>query len=364
MSEDQVVSNGDVPARFSHLAGKPRAMAMMAAALHGRGHVEDAVALALAATAAAPADMVVWQTVRRSLNVGVAKFHESMLQDEVRNRAYAAAIERAVRPGMTVLEIGAGSGLLAMIAARAGAYVVTCEAVPAVAATARAIVARNGYADRVRVVAKRSTDLAVGVDLDAPADLVVHEIFGHMLVNEGVTAALADARARLVKPGAPSVPPRAAVRVALARYSRPPAAPVGMIEGFDLSPFNVLLPPRGRSIVGAAGKIVSLSEPASVLPQDYDRPSPFGPERETVRLISAGGRVDLVAQWMELDFGGGHLLSSDPFAAVKATSWGAPLFVLPAGIETAPGDAIDVTVRHDGAALMVDAVAAGQGAFD
>ena len=42
--------------------------------------------------------------------------------------AYDAALRRAIRPGCRVLEIGTGSGLLAMMAARAGAaQVVTCE---------------------------------------------------------------------------------------------------------------------------------------------------------------------------------------------------------------------------------------------
>ncbi|KQN21215.1 hypothetical protein ASE86_14670 [Sphingomonas sp. Leaf33] len=348
-----------IATRYPHLAGSPRAMAMTAAALHLSGRTEDAVELALAAVAAAPADMIVHQTVRRALNRGVARFHDSMMRDEVRNRAYARAIEAAVRPGMTVLEIGAGSGLLAMIAARAGARVVTCEAVPAVAATARTIVARNGYADRVRVVAKRSTDLEIGVDLDEPADLLVHEIFGHMLVNEGVTAAVADARARLLKPGAPSVPPRAEIRVALAAFIGQRSPQIGEIEGFDLSPFGILLPPRGASILDATGRIAPRSEPASLLRMEYDSPAPFGPDRETVRLVSTGGSVDLVAQWMRIDFGGGNMLGTDPFADGQAVSWGAPLFLLPMPIKTTAGDGIDVTVRHDGHALTIDAAAAG-----
>lgn len=349
-----------VLARYPQLNGAPRAMAMMGAALHLKGEVEDAIALALAAVELAPADMIVHQMLGTALNAGVQRFHEPMMRDEVRNRAYVRAIERVVKPGMTVLEIGAGSGLLAMIAARAGATVVTCEEKPAIAAAAREIVARNGYGDRVRVVAKRSTELQIGVDLDAPADLLIHEIFGHMLVNEGVTGAVADARARLLKPGAPAVPPRAEVRVALAESIGPRRQPIGEVEGFDLSPFNVLLPPRQGSIVRAEGRIIARSAPASLLRMDYDSPAPFGPERETVLLTSTGGRVDLVAQWMHIDFGGGDpILGSDPFAEGQAVSWGAPLFPLIVGIDTAAGDAVDVTVRRNDNTLMVDAVAAG-----
>ena len=366
-SEYELHGDGDdtrLPRLSGQAGGSPRAMAMMSAALHLQGHAEQALALALAAVAAAPDDMVVQQAVRTALSAGIPRFHEPMLNDHVRNRAYAAAIERAVKPGMTVLEIGAGSGLLAMIAARAGARVVTCEAMPIVAAAAREIVARNGYADRVRVVAKRSTELEIGVDLDAPADLLIHEIFGHMLVNEGVTAAIADARARLLKPGAPSVPPRAEIRIALAEFVGPRRVPIGQVEGFDLSPFNVLLRPRQASILTAAGKVVARSAPQSLLRMDYDSPAPFGPERETVRLASTGGRVDLIAQWMHIEFedgasGDGQVLGSDPFGDGQASSWGAPLFPLSAALDTRAGDAVEVTARHSGTALTIDAVALG-----
>ena len=54
-----------------------------------------------------------------------------MLNDVERNRSYEAGIEAAVREGggRTVLDLGAGTGLLSLMAARAGAErVYACEA--------------------------------------------------------------------------------------------------------------------------------------------------------------------------------------------------------------------------------------------
>jgi pimeloyl-ACP methyl ester carboxylesterase len=48
-------------------------------------------------------------------------FHRSMLADDGRVDAFVRAIEAVVRPGAVVVDIGTGSGILAMVAARAGA---------------------------------------------------------------------------------------------------------------------------------------------------------------------------------------------------------------------------------------------------
>lgn len=66
----------------------------------------------------------------RAVRRAVPRWHWEMLHDEERAELYDRAIRRAVAsdPGSLVLDIGAGSGLLAMMAARAGArQVVACE---------------------------------------------------------------------------------------------------------------------------------------------------------------------------------------------------------------------------------------------
>lgn len=113
---------------------------------------------------------------------------------------------------MRVLEIGCGAGLLA---AHGRACVTTCESNPMVAAAAREVVRRNGPSDRIRIVDKSSLDLTGPDDLPERADLV-RETFGRRLFDEGVVRALSNARERLLKSGARSVPASAAIRFALA----------------------------------------------------------------------------------------------------------------------------------------------------
>lgn len=49
------------------------------------------------------------------------EFHRAFLADDIRNLAYKRALELAVQPGATVLDVGSGTGILSFLAARAGA---------------------------------------------------------------------------------------------------------------------------------------------------------------------------------------------------------------------------------------------------
>lgn len=343
----------DILARYPAVAGNPQAMALMAPALIALGRHADAYALGQTAIAAAPGDTAIRDLVRKTLSTDVPAFHLPMLRDAPRNACYAAAIERLVMPGMRVLEIGTGAGLLALMAARAGAEVVTCESNPMIAAAARAVVARNGLADRIAVVAKRSSDLVVGVDLPGPCDLLVSELFGDDLFEEGVVASIADARARLLVPHAAIVPPRAALRCALVMHEHLDRVDLADVAGFDLSPFAPLTKP-GRHLPHRPGGHVAMRSPAvTALAVDFAG-APIGTLAERIALTSTGGRVDGIAHWLRLDFGDGIVYENAPFVSPLA-HWLAPVGAFAAPRDTAPGDVVAVDVRVFGRTLVVSA---------
>jgi protein arginine N-methyltransferase 1 len=138
------------------------------------------------------------------------EYHREMVCDEARTSAYAKAIARVVRPGDVVVDLGAGTGILAMLAARAGARRVYAIESARVAELARRVVAANGLDGIVKVVEAVSDD----VTLPAPADVLVSEIIWNGGLGEGVVASFADARARLLKPHARIIPARVQMWVA------------------------------------------------------------------------------------------------------------------------------------------------------
>lgn len=102
------------------------------------------------------------------------------LRDRVRTEALRAEIETLVRPGDRVLDIGAGSGILGLLALRAGAaHVFAVEADPTLSRYLGETFAANGYGDRATVLQgdARTIDLPT-------ADVVVAELIETGLMSE------------------------------------------------------------------------------------------------------------------------------------------------------------------------------------
>lgn len=324
-------------------------MATLVGALVAKGKFDDAVRLGIEAVEAAPEDIQVRDMVAAALGRSVQSWHVPMLQDEPRNRCYRQALERAIRPGMRVLEIGTGAGFLSLVAARAGAEVFTCEVNPVVAAVARVVAERNGLADRIHVISKVSSALEIGIDLPERADLFMSELFDDTLFGDGLVEYIADAKRRLLIEGAPIVPARAELRCALVEI---PAAgshkPLGMVEGFDMTALNVAAPRLSGRMRARKAKAEPRSKPVSSLFLDFDNERFENVIRDEVALSSFGGTVNGLAQWIRFDFGGGIVFENDPFGGGATSHWGAPLTPFVEDRRTEPGEIVTVAVLRVG----------------
>ncbi len=103
------------------------------------------------------------------------------LRDEVRTAALGSMIEQVVRPDDVVLDAGAGTGILSLFAARAGAKkVYAVEAEPVLARHLRRTVELNGYQDVIEVI---GGDVR---EFDHPVDFALVELIETALIDESV----------------------------------------------------------------------------------------------------------------------------------------------------------------------------------
>ncbi len=244
----------------------------------------------------------------------VPRWHFPMLNDLERNDAFAVALERVMIPGAHVLDIGSGTGLLAMMAARAGAAsVTTCEQNPMLAELARRIIAQHGFSDVITVISKRSTDLVVGVDMAQRADLVVSEIVDCGLIGEGVLPTVAHARDHLLAPHGTLLPEGAHLFGAL--LDSPAVAGLNRVRsagGFDLDLLNSLSTP-GHFPVRLPTWPHRLLSPTAALGSFDFRFGPTGDgSQETEVQVTESGTAHGLAVWFELVLGGGIVLRNSP----------------------------------------------------
>ena len=128
--------------------------------------------------------------------------HRTMICDRVRTEAFRRAIDSVVRPGDIVLDVGAGSGILSVFAARAGAARVYAVERTSAAVLAQELAAANGVAEIVQVIHGDVMD----IELPERVDVIVSEWLGGFGIDEGMLVPVIVARDRWLKPGGVMIP--------------------------------------------------------------------------------------------------------------------------------------------------------------
>jgi SAM-dependent methyltransferase len=262
-------------------------------------------------------------------------YHARMLADLHRMDCYDRAIRTLVRPGDVVLDLGCGTGILAMLAARRGARVHAVESMR-VAHLAQHLVAHNRLDVHVHHADVRKMDPV------EPVDLVIGDFMGCFLVDDGMLPAV-EAAGRWLKPGGRFCPSEVRLEV----------APVGDINlqvvdlwqepfyGLDLTPAEA----EGLRVAMPS----NLAESALMAPAQRFHtfvppgPSPIFDTRLRFKLVRAG-RLRALAGWFEAPLAEGVLLTNAPG---RETHWGQQVFPLPA-CDVAAGDELEIRLWLDG----------------
>ena len=275
--------------------------------------------------------------------------HRSMIRDAVRTEAFRRAIEATVRPGDTVLDVGAGSGILSVFAARAGAARVYAVEQTTIAVLAQELVAANRVEDVVRVI---QGDV---LDIEPPerVDVIVSEWLGGFGIDEGMLAPVIAARDRWLKPGGTMIPRTVTAWTALVhdRYLDETVAflrdkPYGLeLEGLIEKTVNEI------SYSGAFRHFAvgdRRSEPgrlwttrAEVIALE-EAMAPH--EAETVLHVHDHGTANALALWFSAELTPDVTLSNGPDD--PPTHWGMTTAPLRSAVNLTPGMVVRARIRN------------------
>jgi type II protein arginine methyltransferase len=321
--------------------------------------LENAWACMERALALVPNDPDVRYAARMIRTEAVPAWHFNMMNDDVRNKAFRAAIERQVKPGQIVLEIGTGAGLLAMMAARAGAKVYTCEANSVLAQTARALIAKNNLSDRITVIEAPSWEVEVGEHLPEPADVLIAEVFSAQFLSEEVIPTFEDAKARLLKSDALVIPASGSMVGALVSSSDVAhLTRVETIEGFDMSGFNAFAPLLMN--LDTPDLVMNwLSNGIELLEFDFLNNDTFPAEDTQVAVrVMKSGLCHGVVQWLRLMLDDETPYENAPVGekATRTKHWTPLFYPFPSPQELKEGQSVVLRVAHDRKGVRIELV--------
>ena len=270
--------------------------------------------------------------------------HARMFGNETRNRAYAAALDRVVAQGDVVLDIGTGTGLLAMLACKAGAsHVYAVESSPIVA-HARALAAHNGLEDRITFIEQSSLTLT----LPERVHVIVSDVRGVLPLAANALASLIDARERFLQPGGRMVPAvdlvRGAVVAAPGIYANFVDVWGRSASGIDASPIREAATQQITPVND--GDLRTLTEVITWTSIDYltcGTPSASGPLHWQV---GEGGETSHgFALWFESMLADGISYRTGPGSGDDL--YGAAFFPWPEPVVCTAGTTVDVNLRAD-----------------
>jgi hypothetical protein len=270
--------------------------------------------------------------------------HRLYLRDRHRVDAFARAIRATVRPGDRVIDLGSGTGVLGLLACRAGAGRVYAIESTGIVGLASHVRDANGFQDRMVFIKGHSTSVA----LPERADVIVSDQIGRFGFEAGILQYFDDARRRLLVPDARFVP--SAIELLVAPVES--AAMYARIEFWDSRPadfdFHSVRHPAANTVY-----------PARFVPENL-----LGPPATGVRLnpatagtgrvafavtlpIDRSGMLHGLGGWFNAELApgvAGGSMSNSPLDAARIRRRQA---FLPIGrsIPVTVGDAVDVRIQ-------------------
>jgi protein arginine N-methyltransferase 1 len=279
-----------------------------------------------------------------------------MLGDTVRKRAFLDAIDEIVGPDDVVLDLGTGSGILAVAAARAGARHVYAIEPSSFVAMAEQVARDNGVADRITFIRGWSSN----AELPEPATVLTTDIIGNESLDMRIWETLDDARRRLMAPGGRLIPASVTASACLVcapadvlRQYKPDDELVSEWKadyGIDFGAFARASAEQSLSFhvePHVARDWPVLSDPVTVYELDLSTaPTPIDVTRTLT--VHEPGMANALLSFFEARLSPSSVLSTAPADGSDRSHWFSACWTLPRPIEVRPGDRLSFRYEYRG----------------
>jgi protein arginine N-methyltransferase 1 len=272
--------------------------------------------------------------------MGLFAYHASLVGDAGRLAAYAKGIAEVVEEGDVVLDVGTGTGVLALLACCAGARrVYAVEQGPAVE-LARVVARGSRFGDRIVLIDQPSAS----IELPEQVDVIVTETLWNFGLGERMLGAIVDARDRFLKPGGAIVPRSLHLFAALvnseALYGRFVDVWSARRDGVDLS---ALRPYAANNVYSAHLTDADLASAAAPLLDVslLDSSSVDVEAQATVEVLRAGP-IHGLGGWFRADLSDTASLSNAP--PLATSNWLHAFLPFDRPLEPGAGTEVTITV--------------------
>jgi protein arginine N-methyltransferase 1 len=266
-----------------------------------------------------------------------------MIADPVRMAAYRTALERTVKPGSLVVDLGAGTGIMSLLACRLGAGRVYAIEPGSAIQVGRQLAAANGFGDRITFI----QDSSLRVQLPERCDVLVSDLRGVLPLYGNHLPVIADARRRFLAPDGVIIPQLDRLQVAVVSAEREYAARRAPwregARGFDMTPAERLAVQQLARVRLPAEDL--LTPPRTWATIDYraiTSPSVRGKAAWTFEGGATGRGLQL---WFDAELAPGVGFSNAP--GTTPTIYEAKLAPWIDPVDLAPGDEIAVELFAD-----------------
>lgn len=275
--------------------------------------------------------------------------HRQYLSDSSRLDAFGRAIQAVVRPGSVVVDLGSGTGILGLLACRAGASRVYSIEYGGMIALAQAVASANGFSDRIIFERALSTEVA----LPERADVVVADQIGQFGFDAGLWEYFADAGRRFLQPAGVLVPGR--IRMTIAPVEAPEL--FGQVEfwntqpaGFDFRPARGWAAHTGYPAHLPVEALLAPGAVAADVPMRGVSPVPF--RTHNVVRVERPGTLHGLGGWFDAELAPSVHMTNAPGAPQRINRRNVYL-PIDRPVPVQPGDTVEITLHLDPREIMV-----------